>query len=316
MEIYSYQKPIHKYRFSLENTTDINNTLTTKGWVVVSNIATTQQCSDIIDLQWRYLESLGTGLKRDTPRTWYESGRWPGMISNGQVLAPFVGHSEATKKARNLKKVKDLFSKIYKLNESDELISSYDTMNMVRPYTLAVNRTKHLAPHLDQNPYFEEEFTCYQGLLNLIDSNLIDGGTMLLSESHKHFLEYKKYADASRNRQVYIKGKDSKKLIDKMVCPTLKAGDFLLWDSRVIHGVAAPEKGKKDPKGTKHLRRSVVYISMVPSSKVSKEVKDIMKEYLKNKITTNHSVLDPKKKNLRPRYPRKIPYGDIESLYI
>lgn len=209
----------------------IRLTLKERGWVVLKAIATKKDCLDIISKQWDYLEGLGTGIERENPETWYGKGRWPGMISTGQVLAPYVGHCSAVWKARQLPKVKALFSLI---TGCEDLKVSYDTMNMVRPYTLASNRTKPLFPHLDQNPHVDPDFVCYQGLLNLVDSNLKDGGTMMLSGSHNHFLKYKKYSKKSGGFHIRLEDLD----VSQMVCPTLETGDFLLWDGRLVHGVA------------------------------------------------------------------------------
>nr|QBK89530.1 MAG: phytanoyl-CoA dioxygenase [Pithovirus LCPAC001] len=304
---YIYQLPALEYSFKLSQKEKINVALKEKGWVVVKSIATQIECSSIVNKQWNFIEDLGTGIERNNSDTWYVGGKWPGMISTGQILAPNVGHCSAVWQARQLPKVKTLFSNI---TNSPELMVSYDTMNMVRPYTLSSNRTKPLVPHLDQNPHADPDFVCYQGLLNLVDSNLEDGGTMLLSGSHKHFLEYKKYS--TKNGGFHIRLEDVQ--FKKMVCPILKVGDFLLWDGRLVHGVAPPQKNKKDKKKSNYLRRSVIYISMVPSNIVNSDARKIRLKWFKEGVTTSHWVTKPKKKNINPRYPRKIPY--VKKKYI
>lgn len=292
------------YVFRLDQKQEIKAHLSEKGWVVIKNIATTKECTEIINLQWDFLEQLGTGLKRDSPETWYQAGRWPGRISTGQVLAPYVGHCEAVWKARCISKVRDLFALLW---ETRDLKVAFDTFNVTRPYTLASNRAKGIAPHIDQNPNTKPNFVCYQGLLNLRPLGEDDGGTLLYTGSHLKFQNYGKYAKGNSD-WVVIGGKDKTECIEKMVCPNLDPGDFLVWDGRTIHGVGPPTKGKKDPKGSKYFRRSVVYISMMPTQNISKEILEKRKRLFQEGVTTNHWADNTKPKNMRPRYPRKISY--------
>lgn len=95
--MYSYNAPaMEKYSFLLSQEKDFKQFIAEYGWVVIKAIATPQEAETIISQQWHFLERLGTGLKRDQPSTWYQPGRWPGNISSGQVLAPYVGHSTTT----------------------------------------------------------------------------------------------------------------------------------------------------------------------------------------------------------------------------
>lgn len=308
-EEYIYQPPSTDYRIPLYRTNDIKKHLKDYGWVVLSEVASLTESANIVDKQWDYLETLGTGIRHKDPQTWYESGRWPSSISTGQILVPWVGHNPAMWYARLLPSVKKVFEIIY---DTKDLLVSYDTMNIVRPYTLATNRTKPLPPHIDQNPLFEPEFMCYQGLLNLIDSEMKDGGTMILSGSHKHFGNYTKYSknklDINTGGHYRFIGEHEKNMISDMVCPTLKVGDFLIWDGRLVHGVAPPKKNKKDKKGTAYLRRSVVYISMIPRTKLSEENIKIRYSWFQKGITSGHSLTMPMAKKITPYYPRKIPY--------
>lgn len=291
---YTLRTPSGEYRFPLSEGGKIQNTLSERGWVVVSSVASTQEVSELIELEWDYLESLGTGLKRDQVETWYQPWRWPHLISIGQVNSPYIGQSDPAWRARTLPSVKRVFQTVY---QCSELLTSFDALNIARPYTLAKNRTRPFGPHLDQDPRTNPEFECYQGLLALTNSNLEDGGTMLLDRSHLDFKQ-RKGTQFSQEKDLY----------QRMLCPTLENGDMLLWDSRVIHGVSPPRKGSKDPKGSCYFRRNVIYISMVPKERVSLSVRKRRREAFQRGETSSHRVVEYIKKRLRTRYPRKIPY--------
>lgn len=53
---------------------------------------------------------------------------------------------------------------------------------------------------------------------------------------------------------------------------------------------------------------------MVPACKVSSEASATRLKWFKEGVTSSHWVTRPKKKNLNPRYPRKIPY--VKSVYV
>jgi len=307
--MYTYNLPaVKNYRFDLNQAKELKAFLREYGWVVIKNIATTTEAETIIQQQWDFIEHLGTGVNRNKTETWYQGGFWPGNISSGQVLAPYVGQSAPAWTARQLLKVKAVFALLW---GTSNLKVSFDTWNVVRPYTLASNRTKPLPPHIDQNPNTKPNLECYQGLLNLKPSQIEDGGTMLYSKSHTFFKETTKYANKTGD-WVIISGDLLKKCYQTMVCPSLEVGDMLVWDSRLIHGVTPPQKGFKDHKGCKEFRRSVVYVCMTPISKIKDKVLKLRKEYYEKGITTNHWPSEVIKKKLTPRYPRKIPYKETK----
>lgn len=310
---YLYKEIKYKYTFDLSEKKEIKAFLNENGWVVVSDIASNKESSDIIDLQWKFIEGLGTGIDPSNPRTWYEPYRWPTNLSSGQVLAPGVGHCEAVWKARQIPKVKELFALLY---GDDKLNVSFDIFNVTRPYTLASNRTKPLSPHIDQSPKSSPGLECYQGLLNLRPMGTDDGGTMLYSGSHLNFKKYTKYAKSKYDWVPITGNEDLKDCYQQMVSPNMKTGDMLIWDGRLVHGVSPPKKGFKDKKGSKYFRRSVVYVSMMPTSKVSDEVALRRKEYYEKGIATNHWVSKPVPKRIRSRYPRKIPYAVKEYVEV
>lgn len=64
--------------------------------------------------------------------------------------------------------------------------------------------------------------------------------------------------------------------------PELDAGDILIWDSRTVHRAAPPAEP-----GT---AKAVVYLSMVPASRVGASIRAARKEAFLNGVATTHWV--------------------------
>lgn len=124
------------------------------------------------------------------------------------------------------------------------------------------------------------------------------------------FKDLAKYAKKGDWVEIPDKFKDI--CLQNMVCPDLDIGDMLIWDGRLIHGVSPPQKEFKDPKECRDFRRSVVYVSMMPTHKIKDQVLKTRKKYYEEGITTNHWPNETIKKKLTPRYPRKIPYAETK----
>lgn len=130
--------------------------------------------------------------------------------------------------------------------------------------------------HVDQNRTHKRGRQCVQGVLAFTPSN----ATQLLEGSHKHF-EALSYRCTSNNPYEWesdaIPGTDCiwKKGL-KIVVPELKAGDLLLFDSRMVHRVETVKK------------RSVMYVSMVPRSFLSNLIQRLRVKAFKNNIITTH----------------------------
>ena len=60
------------------------------GYAVVPNILTEQECNNNIELIWQWLENLGTGIKKNNPKTW-KGFNWPTNI-HGIIQHHKFGH--------------------------------------------------------------------------------------------------------------------------------------------------------------------------------------------------------------------------------
>jgi len=201
-------------------------------------------------------------------------------------------------------------------------------MNLVPPYTSDFNETEEIPPHIDQAPKTEPNFAGYQGLLNILGSKKSEGGTIFLSGSHKYFGDYSQFSkdhiDFGERGHFRFKGEFLENMKKKMVLPELEAGDFLIWDSRTVHGVATPNQNnitKLNKLNTPQFGRSVVYILMYPRAKVTKKNLNTRRKWFLKGIPSNHSPTNPSEKKFHysPCFPREIPYAEqkynIPDLY-
>jgi hypothetical protein len=102
--------------------------------------------------------------------------------------------------------------------------------------------------HIDQNPCQKPAAAGIQGLVNLIDVDESTGGNVLVLDSHRLFPDHyttsdtrnyfyaKRLEELNGDDWMEIDPTDERVLVrNKVVSICLKAGDMLLWDSRMVH---------------------------------------------------------------------------------
>ena len=76
-----------------------------------------------------------------------------------------------------------------------------------------------------------------QGMIPFLEVTQDTGGLQLVPRSHREEVQeqIREENDAKHSRSDFVKVSDEKYLAEAMVVEA-KAGDLILWDSRVIHG--------------------------------------------------------------------------------
>lgn len=130
--------------------------------------------------------------------------------------------------------------------------------------------------HIDQNQSHPDYLSCVQGVLILKDSNV----THLLTKSHKHFKELsERISDKNPNTWEFYTLPNNDKIWSfglNISKPYLKAGDLLLFDSRLVHRASYSND------------RAVVFISMMPQKYISNCIKRKRKLGFLNGEQTTH----------------------------
>jgi len=293
-------------RFDLDDAEGLKY-LEDNGYVVFKDIATNEELKKGIELAWDFIESVTPGVKRSDPET-YETSKWPDPFGKGIVCGDGAGQSNFMWFVRGLSKVQRVYQKIW---STDEVITSFDGFCIHRPWEYRSEwRTKEGSwYHLDQNGLAKPNKICVQGFLNFYASGETDGGLVVVPKSHtvfnKIFENRPKWKDRGDfvplygERSVWDSEVKAAKLSAIKVCA--QPGDFVLWDSRVIHCNAPATTTRPLPSDGTILepRRIVAYVCMTPKSRVKHRVISERIEAYKQGQTTSHWPEDCVTQNAR-----------------
>lgn len=288
--------------FNVDDVESWKSYLDDNGYVVIKNIVNDfdQKFESFVDLAWDYLESLGKGIDRNDTSTW-GNDRWP-TGSKGILLA---GQSELMWTLRSEPQILEIFRKLW---ETESLAVSFDGFSIFRPPEVNIEWQTTTVPwyHTDQNGSKSERRgrQCIQGQFASMKASEIDGGLVVVPESHKYFDEmfdtfpslgqeypdgdfvslYKPEAESIWSDFITTKGLSPVKLCHDENC-------FILWDSRTIHCNAPAlvdiNNLKKDC--TKFLiRRLTTFICMIPMSLLTEDDKKRRRRFFLDGRTTTH----------------------------
>eukprot|EP01112_Ceratiomyxa_fruticulosa_P010084 TRINITY_DN2655_c0_g4_i3.p1 TRINITY_DN2655_c0_g4~~TRINITY_DN2655_c0_g4_i3.p1 ORF type:complete len:318 (+),score=68.19 TRINITY_DN2655_c0_g4_i3:123-1076(+) len=243
------------------------------GWAIVRNVVSKERCEYFYGGMWDFMAKFKTGIDRNDPETWKDD-KWPAALHGGLMHSHGVGHEQFAWDARDEDGVINIFKTLW---DTEELLVSFDGINLSRPYSKPVTPWQHT----DQSGY-SVGFACAQGILNLLDNGPNDGGLIVLDKSHLKHAEFFKTNPHRLNEIDWCRirneeldfYKDCKEI---KLCPN--AGDFLVFDSRTIHYACAPSEGTY---------RAAMYICMLPASLATPRQIEAKREAFNRKMLTSH----------------------------
>lgn len=261
------------------------------GYCVVENVFTKKECENTIDGIWKWLEGLGTGIKKNDRTTWNNKS-WPYALHQGMIQYT-LGQEEFMWKVREHINVLYLFYQIY---NTFELLVSFDGAMFGRPpETKYVQVPTKSWLHTDQkiiknikleNVYNSNSYSI-QGIANFEDSDDKDGGLFIGKGTHLlHSDMFEKNGKTPKDNWYMVDKKDLEFLTNKDVkFYKLNApkGSFILFDSRSIHSGFPNQKGRAEEKF-----RYVIYVSMTPVKRATQKDLDKKKKAIKEGKTTSH----------------------------
>jgi hypothetical protein len=218
------------------------------GYQVFPGVLTAEECKAAKDGVWKWMVSLDRGLQRNNPSTW-KNPAWPSQV-HGIVQWPCASHIPEVWDVRQNEKVVNIWSNILATPATD-LISSFDRINIVHP-----NMRLSQKPwfHIDQGARLRGP-QCVQGFVNLEDTTEEDASLMVVPKSHLlHDEFFLAFPDRTKTSDNWVKFTDAelewwqKEAMGEEFQPkrvTAKAGDVVVWDSRLIHCGASSVKGRK-----------------------------------------------------------------------
>ncbi|KAK3070159.1 hypothetical protein LTR53_010944 [Teratosphaeriaceae sp. CCFEE 6253] len=253
---------------------DWRDDLVRDGYVVVKGAVPKERAEAYQDEMLTYLETFagGLGFKRDDPSTILEK-HLPVIHERGMIHGYGAGHETFCWNMRQESGVIDAFAKLY---DTEDLIVSYDSINMQWPGRPTRSRTPH-GPTKTKIPR-----------LNIFPNGENDGGIMVLPGAHLMVEEYQavhkdEHEMWSWTKEFYgftdvgLEWLESKGL--KWTKVNAEAGDLILWDSRTPHYNIVPQG--KTP-------RFCIYTCYAPMSEISPEFLAIKQDAFLNSKPTSH----------------------------
>lgn len=275
------------------------------GVAIIPNVLDAQECEQMKQGAWDYLETVTANLslpiKKTNPQSWKSFKQ---LYPKHSMLVQHwsVGHAQFLWDIRTNPKVIAPFERIWGVPKEDLLVSFDGASFHFPPETTGFGFAKEDGKswiHCDQS-FLRNGNECVQGWINAYDTNEGDATLTILEGSNNFHAEFAKTFKPDRaddwfiltQEQIdwYIKTKGCVKINIK--CP---AGSLVLWDSRTIHCGKEPEPNRPKPNF-----RCVGYVCYTPRSKASNNSIYKKIEAWINLRTTSHW---PHKPKLFPEYP-------------
>jgi len=311
-------------RLSLDSITGIKNALREDGVCIISNVASKQELEVGEGLFWEWAESLPFGFDRNDLNSLKDDWELLGFRNTGVISNFGIGQSEFMWYCRQLPGVLEVFRNIW---DTTDLVTSFDGCSTFRNIWWNGLNSKWLTKggwfHVDQNGNRNKKLETYQGLLNFFPATPSTGSTVVVCGSHKKFAEI---FDGSRqpcsdfvplsNQDDYVRHCLNAEQV------VLEEGDFLVWDSRVIHcsqGIDSshPQADAMPGRERETLARLVAYICMIPARNLcpfKKKQEDLRAEYVRAGATSGHNPC-LRKKPTRLELPHfKIPSRSLKKI--
>lgn len=233
------------------------------GYVVVPQAVPASAAQELLDFAWEF-----QGLDPDRPEAWYEEREFRTDLDRELHIYGFVEayHHQLLWNSRQAQRVYDAFVDVW---DCEELWVTQDRLNLNPPNIK--NRDRALiAPtergfdirlHWDIDSTLDVLPQRVQGIIALNDTKPDQGGFQCSPELFHRFDEWK--ADQPEDRDPIRPTIDPEEF--PVVRPELKAGDLLIWNGALAHGVA--------PNTSASGVRSAQYLSMMPALESHEELR-------------------------------------------
>jgi hypothetical protein len=236
----------------------------TYGYVVVRQAIPSVAADELLEFAWDF-----QGLDPERPETWYEEREFRSDLDRELHIYGFVEayHHQLMWDSRQSQRVYDAFADVW---DCEELWVTLDRLNLNPPNVK--NRDRALiAPtergfdirlHWDIDTTLDVTPQRVQGIIALNDTKPDQGGFQCCPDLFRRFEEWKALQPEDRD--------PIRPSIDQtefpIIQPDLKAGDLLIWNGLLAHGVA--------PNVSAHGVRAAQYLSMMPALETHRELRE------------------------------------------
>lgn len=306
-----------EYTFAPDATDAWRAHLDARGFCVLRGVVGSEEVAAAVDETWAWLEGLGSGIDRRDGATW-NNDAWPGVLGPGLLLSHGGGHTAAAWRVRARPAVVAAFAVVW---GTPDLITSMDTLIGWRDPRAAPPGEDWTARvegvHCDQNPYHKRGLACVQGMVPLVDVDPRVGGLGVVPDTHTDAAQealrmaYPLAAAHDDDWVLLNPGDPLAKAEQLVVC---RAGDLILWDSRLLHGgVVGPESrahgGGRTGRGGAYrgLVRLAATVTMTPRAWATPEVLEGRRRAAAEGRTLSHWPHEYRPHGLRATAGRRIP---------
>jgi ectoine hydroxylase-related dioxygenase (phytanoyl-CoA dioxygenase family) len=294
---------MYEYEKYISTPETVKDTINKYGVAIVPNILNDEECDEMINEMWNYLEYItqdwNIPIKRENTDSYKNIYKLFLQDQYVYFIIKFwyIGHCQMAWNVRQNIKIVDVFAKFWDVN-SDDLLVSFDSSAIHMPPEFTGKwRKQNYWYHTDQS-YDSNDFTYLQSWVTAFDVNDGDATLAFLESSNnirEQFIEefYKNNSDYTILDDNQIKYfLDHGCLEKKIKCPK---GSLVLWDSRTIHCGIEPSESRIKPNF-----RCVSYLCYAPRKYASEEDIILKQKIFNQMYTTTH---DPIKCNIIPKSP-------------
>ncbi|MBD0735337.1 phytanoyl-CoA dioxygenase family protein [Streptomyces sp. CBMA29] len=236
----------------------------TYGYVVVRQAIPALAADELLEFAWNF-----QGLDPARPDTWYEEREFRSDLDRELHIYGFVEayQHQLMWDSRQSQRVYDAFADVW---DCEELWVTLDRLNLNPPNVKNRDRA-HIAPtergfdiklHWDIDTTLDVLPQRVQGIIALNDTKPEQGGFQCSPDLFHRFEEWKALQPEDRD--------PIRPSVDRaeypVIQPDLKAGDLLIWNGLLAHGVA--------PNTSDNGVRAAQYLSMMPALESHQELRE------------------------------------------
>jgi hypothetical protein len=262
---------------------DFRSELAENGFAIIKGAIPLQRAVGYQEQAYEWIQSFSDDLDMENPETWVDENL--PMTNSIKAYAYYcVSHEKFFWDARQEPGVLGPFAKLW---GTDELLVSFDAMNLTFPNRRDVNRRPPWE-HIDQSP-MRRGVHCIQGLIALSPSGPEDGGLIVFPGSHNLNEEFFETQTDKKSwvpmKDIYVFGRDqldwfgARGVRPYKVC--LEVGDMVMWDSRTIHYGSEPTEKSNQI-------RTALYTTYVPASLADPDQLALKKKAFESYSSTTH----------------------------
>ncbi|PYH78429.1 hypothetical protein BO82DRAFT_435041 [Aspergillus uvarum CBS 121591] len=256
------------------------------GYAVIKGALTPERAKEYQSRALDWLESFGLGFDRNDKSTWKKENL-PQSWKGGMYLHFSAAHEKYVWDVRCEPGVIAPFAKLW---ETDELVVSFDTVNITLPQSIVGEYDSKPWPHVDQAPE-RSGMQCVQGIVNLSHAGPADGGLVVMKGSAPLFddffeenpvtgptpwrtAKHKDFHPFSEENLAWYRARGC-----ELVKVCAEPGDLIIWDSRQVHWAQF---------GESEVVRTIVYATYTPAAWMSAEDRRKKTELFEHYETTTH----------------------------